>query len=65
MQDQRLRVNDWIRSEWPTTHIDFARRLEGADHTLDPQYDSGDGIHPNAFGAMRMADATAGKGLLR
>ena len=64
LQDQRLRINDWIRSEWPTTHIDFARRLEGTDHTLEPQYDSGDGLHPNAFGALRMADATAGKGLL-
>jgi lysophospholipase L1-like esterase len=63
IQDQRLRINDWIRSEWPTTHLDFAQRLEGPDHALQPQYDSGDGIHPNAFGAMRMADATVGRGL--
>ena len=63
IQGQRLRINDWIRREWPTAHIDFARNLEGTDHVLQARYDSGDGIHPNAFGAMRMADATVGRGL--
>lgn len=63
MAAQQKRMNDWIRATWPNDHVDFARKLEAADGTLWQAYDSGDGLHPNAFGVMRMADAVIGKGL--
>lgn len=57
----RQLVNAWLRTTYGTAVADFdaVLRAPSAD-TLDPAYDSGDGLHPNYLGAMRMADMTAG-----
>ena len=56
----RAVVNAWIR----TAHIfdgviDFARLMAARDDPLrlNPAYDSGDGLHPNAAGYRAMGDA--------
>ena len=54
-EPQRLRMNAWLRArDWMI--VDFDARLERrTDHTLAPRFDSGDGLHPNAAGALAMA----------
>jgi lysophospholipase L1-like esterase len=56
---QRVRINYWLRSRgW--TIADFDARLERrTDHALAPRFDSGDGLHPNAAGALAMARLVA------
>jgi hypothetical protein len=53
-------VNDWIRDGGGfDAVIDFAAATAapGDPLTLDPAYDSGDGLHPNDAGTRAMADA--------
>ncbi|KAF4409990.1 SGNH/GDSL hydrolase family protein [Streptomyces lycii] len=53
-------VNDWIRHSGEFDGVvDFAAATASADDplTLDPAYDSGDGLHPNDAGTKAMADA--------
>lgn len=56
---QRVRINYWLRTRgW--TIADFDARLERrTDHALAPRFDSGDGLHPNAKGALAMARLVA------
>lgn len=58
-EPQRIVINDWLRTRrWPLA--DFDARLERrTDRTLAPRFDSGDGIHPNAAGALAMARLVA------
>lgn len=53
---QRSRINNWIR-HLKTPHIDFARALGG--RVMNPAYNSGDGLHPNAAGAQVMGRVVA------
>lgn len=55
MHEQRLRINQWIRSRG--TYVDYARALEGRGQMLRAAYDGGDGLHPNNAGARAMAVA--------
>lgn len=53
-------VNDWIRTGGGfDAVIDFAAATAapGDPLTLDPVYDSGDGLHPNDTGTQAMADS--------
>lgn len=53
-------VNDWIRESGEFDGVvDFAAATASADDplTLEPTYDSGDGLHPNDAGTKAMADA--------
>lgn len=53
-------VNSWIRGQHRADGvIDFHRVLAdpGDDDRLNPQYDSGDGLHPNSAGYEAMAGA--------
>jgi lysophospholipase L1-like esterase len=52
LEQQRERVNAWIRSQ--PEYVDYAAALE-ADHRMRPEYDSGDGLHPGDAGCARMA----------
>jgi lysophospholipase L1-like esterase len=56
---QRIRINYWLRTRgWAIA--DFDARLERrTDHALAPRFDSGDGLHPNAKGALAMARLVA------
>ena len=56
---QRVRINYWLRTRgWELA--DFDARLERrTDHALAPRFDSGDGLHPNAKGALAMARLVA------
>jgi lysophospholipase L1-like esterase len=66
VEPQRVRVNRWIRRAIPRHDVvDFAKALEGPGRVLRPEFDSGDGLHPGALGALRMADATRGHRLGR
>lgn len=61
-EKKRLAVNAWIRSNHVFDGvIDFAALVAYPGHPelLDPRYDSGDHLHPNATGAQAMADAVA------
>jgi lysophospholipase L1-like esterase len=56
----RQAVNDWIRTSGAFDgFVDFDRAMaDPADpHSLNPPYNSGDGLHPNAAGMQAMADA--------
>lgn len=60
----RVDVNTWLRATFPAQDLlDFAAVLQQPNGYLDPMYDSGDGIHPNALGTVRMADMFPGAGL--
>ncbi|MFI2781476.1 SGNH/GDSL hydrolase family protein [Streptomyces sp. ALB3] len=53
-------VNDWIRHSGAFDGVvDFASATASPDDplTMDPAYDSGDGLHPNDAGTRAMADA--------
>ncbi|MDP9139539.1 MAG: GDSL-type esterase/lipase family protein [Pseudomonadota bacterium] len=55
----REQVNDWIRTQSPADAVvDFDACLRDPQRPsyLDPRYDSGDHLHPNADGYQRMAD---------
>jgi len=55
-------VNEWIRDQHPRAAVidfDTALRSDDVPTRLDPQYDSGDHLHPNDAGVDRMADAAA------
>jgi lysophospholipase L1-like esterase len=56
----RLAVNDWIRTSGAFDGVvDFAQAMaDPADpHGINPAYDSGDHLHPNATGMQAMANA--------
>jgi lysophospholipase L1-like esterase len=56
----RQAVNDWIRTSGAFDgFVDFDHTMaDPADpHSLNPPYNSGDGLHPNATGMQAMADA--------
>jgi lysophospholipase L1-like esterase len=57
--DQLERINRWIRTKADATVVDFDLVLrDPSDPTrLAPEYDSGDGTHPNAAGYEAMASA--------
>lgn len=61
IEPQRLRINAWIRTTFE--YIEFGLVLETGTGVMDPAYDSGDHIHPNSYGAMRMADVMIPLGL--
>ncbi|MCX5391734.1 SGNH/GDSL hydrolase family protein [Streptomyces sp. NBC_00094] len=53
----RDEVNHWIRTSGEYDAVaDFDRAVADGDH-LRPEYDSGDGLHPNAAGYRAMAEA--------
>jgi lysophospholipase L1-like esterase len=59
LQPQRQALNSWLRAYWGTENVaDFstAVRAPGTE-TLDPAYDSGDGLHLNTAGTQRIADS--------
>ncbi len=59
-ESTRQRVNAWIRStELFDGVVDFAAATADPEHPLRlrPEYDSGDGLHPNDAGARAMAEA--------
>ena len=59
-EKKRMAVNAWIRSNHVFDGvIDFASLVAYPGHPelLDPRYDSGDHLHPNATGTQAMADA--------
>lgn len=59
----RQRLNGWLLSYYgPPMVITYPDVLHAAGSGwLDPAYDCGDGLHPNAFGYLRMADLLAAK----
>jgi lysophospholipase L1-like esterase len=62
----RLEVNRWIRAGGgadATIDFDAAVRDPGVPSHLDPRYDSGDHLHPNAAGRRAMAGAVSLAGL--
>jgi len=52
-EEQRRRVNAWIRSQ--PDYVDFDAALADGRDQLKPSYDSGDGMHPSDAGHARMA----------
>lgn len=52
---QRERVNTWIRGH--VSYVDYAAALGG--NVMLPEYDSGDGLHPNDQGAVEMGNTLA------
>ena len=60
IESERRRINHWIRtSDAFDGVIDFDRALRDPAHpaSLNPVYDSGDGLHPNDAGHAAMARA--------
>lgn len=55
-EPDRVAVNVWIRSYFGPSVLDFDATLRAPNGTLDPAYDSGDRLHPNVLGHVRMAD---------
>jgi lysophospholipase L1-like esterase len=56
----RQAVNDWIRTGGAfdgVVDFDHAMADPANPHSLNPPYNSGDGLHPNATGMQAMADA--------
>jgi hypothetical protein len=53
-EQQRERINSWIRSQ--RVYVDYDAALRTGQR-LDPRYDSGDGMHPDDAGHARMAEA--------
>jgi lysophospholipase L1-like esterase len=56
----RQAVNDWIRTGNAfdgVVDFDHAMADPANPHSLNPPYNSGDGLHPNATGMQAMADA--------
>lgn len=56
---KREAINRWIRGRQDVSVIDFeaALRDPASPRRLDPRYDGGDHLHPNAAGAAAMARA--------
>lgn len=53
---RRLALNNWIKSYWgESTVVDHGAILGGT--SLETRFDSGDKLHPNREGTMRMADS--------
>jgi lysophospholipase L1-like esterase len=60
VEAKRQAVNQWIRQSGEYDAVidfDAAVRDPGNPAQLDPQYDSGDHLHPNDFGYKKMGDA--------
>jgi len=60
-QDQVLELNNWIRNKAFQKHLSFVDLYHVLDDlskpgTLNPEYDSGDGTHPNNEGYKLMAN---------
>jgi hypothetical protein len=53
---QREAVNEWMKVAYSDRVIDFSAVLSNSQNQLWPSYDSGDSIHPNWIGEVRMAD---------
>jgi hypothetical protein len=56
-----LEFNDWIKQYCNNENISFldleeALRVSNSDRTLDPKYDSGDGLHPNEIAYSEKLD---------
>ncbi|MFB9837697.1 SGNH/GDSL hydrolase family protein [Actinoallomurus acaciae] len=59
-EGKRQAVNAWIRGNHVYDGVidfDASMRYPGHPELLDPRYDSGDHLHPNAAGRQAMADA--------
>lgn len=57
--DKIDRANGWIISlaeQYGLRYLDTASTLKSSDGMLDKQYDSGDGIHPNAEGYAKVIE---------
>ena len=54
----RQGINAWLRSCFGSTPylLDFETALVGSDGFMKPEY-SADGLHPNPYGHLRLADA--------
>ena len=66
----RQHLNAWLASYYgPPMVLDYPSALHcttgscAGQTWIDPQYDSGDGIHPSGWGMLRMADTIAVKAL--
>jgi len=59
LQPQRRALNNWLRAHWGADKVaDFSNAVrKPGTETLDPAYDSGDGLHLNAAGTQRIADS--------
>jgi lysophospholipase L1-like esterase len=47
---QLEQVRDYIIASYPETYINFWEGIGAADGTVEPKYDSGDGLHLNGLG---------------
>jgi lysophospholipase L1-like esterase len=58
-EPRRAALNNWLTAYWGAAAVanfsDMIRVPWGPQ--LDPVYDYGDGLHPNPYGTMRLADA--------
>ncbi len=52
-----LQVNDWIRATFGSDVIDFHAALVAANGWMRPVCESGDGVHPNRYGHVDLADS--------
>jgi lysophospholipase L1-like esterase len=59
LDPQRRTLNGWLRAYWGAGKVaDFSAAVSTpGTETLDPAYDSGDGLHLNAAGTQRIADS--------
>ncbi len=61
-ESARQQINRWIRAHWASGDlIDLDVVLGGGAHSTEikPEYDSGDGLHPNSRGSAAIAAAVA------
>ena len=58
-ETERQTVNRWIRSNWKGDDVIDLDRILAQGDALAPEYDSGDGLHPNERGAARIAAEVA------
>jgi lysophospholipase L1-like esterase len=52
----RQRLNQWLTDRYGTWTVRYPDRLNTGGTWLNPQMAEPDGIHPNEYGTMRMAD---------
>jgi lysophospholipase L1-like esterase len=52
-----LEVNAWIRATYGSDVIDFYAAIVASNGWVRPEVASGDGVHPNRYGQMDLADA--------
>lgn len=58
VEQQRQNINHWLRDYYGTDVIDWDAVLKAPwGPYLDAPYDSGDGLHPNVWAVVLMADA--------